>query len=169
MRKILDFFIKTAYAAETNEVTPMQGFRFTVSLEGAENMCFQKVDGLGEEIEVTEYNEGCRESTIKVPGRRKTTEVTLTRGIYTGGSNLEDIWTDFMAGGLRVPVTIRLLSAYNSNDGQEDGSNVARKWVLLNAWVSKWEGPSLDAGNTDVVVETLTIQYEGFDRSGTTR
>lgn len=156
LNKILNKLIPEVHAVRSITADPLQGFNFRVSFTGAEALCFQKVEGISEEYEVIESNEGCRDYTMKFPGRKKTGELVLTRGVYgSGATTLEDVWQAFIDGQSRMTVEVSLI---NRN------GDIARTWVLDEAWVSKWEGPSLDASSSDIILESVTIQYERFNR-----
>lgn len=44
------------------------------------------------------------------------------------------------------------------------GQEVAR-WNFVNAWPMKWTGPSFNAKNNDVAIETLELAHEGIERA----
>ena len=38
------------------------------------------------------------------------------------------------------------------------------RWNFVNGWISKLQGPSLNAGGNDVAIEAITIVHEGLTR-----
>jgi phage tail-like protein len=40
------------------------------------------------------------------------------------------------------------------------------RWNFRRAWPSKWTGPSLNAKNNEVALETLEISHEGIEIDG---
>lgn len=132
---------------------PLQKYRFLVSGLGLPaGAGFQKVSGLGCEKGIVEYNEGGFKATHKIPGREKYSDVTLERGLIRGSSILTTVWdkqkTDATT---RFDMVIQL----QTPDGQP-----SEIWTLCEAWISKWEGPELDANSDDVAVEKITVTYE---------
>jgi hypothetical protein len=45
-------------------------------------------------------------------------------------------------------------------------NGTAAKWEFKNAWISKWEGPELDATKNEVSIESIEIQHEGLQLVG---
>ena len=39
---------------------------------------------------------------------------------------------------------------------------VIARYHLVNAWPSKWEGPTLKASGNEVAIETLVLEHEGL-------
>lgn len=133
---------------------PLQAFKFRVSMNGIPSaMGFKKVNGLSKELGVIEYDEGGYDYTHKLNGKMKTGEVTLEKGMFANKDIETLISKSFGSEEFRDTLTVDLLDATGK---------VARNWNLAEAWVSKWEAGELDASSEDVVIETLTIQYEYF-------
>lgn len=147
-------FIK-AHAARTFNNDPLQKFMFRVTIPGLPTgIGFQKVGGLSREVGVIEYLEGLYEYTHKLPGREKVGEVTLERGAYAS-KELETLYKSILgkSSAKRVTVVIEILNRFG---------DTKRKFTLEDAWVSKWEGPDLDATSDDVAIEKMTLQFERF-------
>lgn len=138
---------------------PFRNFRFRLEIDGVDVAGFQEVTGLSSEYEVIEYREGSDAQTgvRKLPGLRRFEDVTLKRGIV-GDKGLWD-WHDGIAQNAsdRRAVVISLLG--------DTGAPVCR-WLLRNAWPSKYEGPSFEAQGNDVALETLVLTHEGLDLEG---
>jgi phage tail-like protein len=47
----------------------------------------------------------------------------------------------------------------------DDGEAVCR-WNFFEAWPVKWEGPQLDTGGGEVLVESVEIAHHGLMREG---
>lgn len=133
---------------------PLQGYNFRISIPGVPNSVgFKKIGGLSEEIGVVEYDEGGYDYTHKLQGKKKTGELTCEKGVFAN-KTVENVFRNALKNAnYRTTITIELLGRDNK---------VARKWTLAEAWCSKWEMGEFDASSEDVVVETLTIQYENF-------
>jgi phage tail-like protein len=133
---------------------------FVLDMDGVELGTFRKVTGLAVEREVIEFKENTKEGKMiirKVPGANKPGEVTLERRV-DNSSDLWDLHKTVSDGD--IDKGRRHLSIVVKNSMLEE---VAR-WNFTNGWVSKWEGPDLDAGSNDVAVEKVTITHEGITK-----
>ena len=153
--KILKEVITTkAYAmARTIEQDPLQSFMFRVTIDADDTIGFQKVSGLNREVEVIEYMEGMYERAHKLAGRESVGEITLERGMYADGkmqNYYEALFKDINA---RHTISIQILDRVG---------NVRREFELSECWFSKFEIGDLDATSSDVIIETLTVQFEYF-------
>jgi phage tail-like protein len=136
-------------------VDPYKNFRFVVEIDGVAQAGFSECTGLGSTIEVIEYREGGDPVTVrKLPGRVSYSDVTLKRGI-TASADLYNWHRTVVQGKLqRRGCSITLL---------DDSGAPTAKWILLEAWPSKWEGPALNAKGNEVAIETLTLTCEGVE------
>jgi len=134
---------------------PQPAFHYLVEWGGTRTG-FSEVSGLSVEIEPIEYREGNSPeySTIKMPGIPKYGNITLKRGIVSGDSELY-AWlaTTNLNTVERRDVTIHLLN--------EEHEPVVT-WRLRNAWVTKLEGPTLNATANEVAIETVELAHEGL-------
>jgi phage tail-like protein len=46
----------------------------------------------------------------------------------------------------------------------DEGNDVAQ-WDFLDAWPTKWTGPSFNATANEVAIDTLELVHEGLDRT----
>lgn len=46
----------------------------------------------------------------------------------------------------------------------DQGGDMKARWEIVNSYPTKYEGPKLEAGNTDVATETITLVHEGIKR-----
>ena len=154
--KILKDVITTkAYAmARTVEQDPLQAFMFKVQISGLPTgVGFQKVGGLSREVEVVEYLENMYDHVHKLPGRESVGEVTLERGMYADNYSQKLYEKVFKNNNVRSTVTITVLNRFGS---------VKRTFQCAECWFSKYEVGDLDATSDDVIIETLTMQFEYF-------
>ena len=153
--KVLKDVIATkAYAARTAEQDPLQSFMFRVSIPGLPTgMGFQKVAGLSREVAVVEYLENMYSHAHKLPGRESVGEITFERGMYAD-NNLQNVYESVINNKLtRKTVVIQICDRFG---------NIRREFQLAECWFSKYEIGDLDATSDDVIIETLTMQYEYF-------
>ena len=161
MNKFYNMFksvaVNKAYAmARTASQDPLQGFRFKVNIEGlTSQMGFQKVGGLSKEIAVVEYLEAMYDHTHKLPGRETVGEITFERGMYetNEGMKLYEKVITASEGDYRTTVTISIVDRFGK---------IRRTFKCAECWFSKYELADLDATSDDVLIETLTMQFEYF-------
>lgn len=142
-------------AAQSANVWPLPKFHFEVKWD-SEVMSFQEVSGLDVEAQPIEYRLGDSPefSTVKMPGMRKSGNVTMKKGIYKGDNKFWDWFNEIQMNTIkRVPVTISLL------DENGDGTMV---WTLANAWPTKITGTDLKSDGNEVAIETIELVHEGL-------
>lgn len=135
---------------------PIPSFLFQVSVSTLGSMYFSEVSGLTRENDLIEYNHGMNKSfsPLKMPGRQKYSNVTLKRGIIVGQNNFFDwIGQNLWSVANRQSLIIQLLN--------QEMANVVT-WKLVSAWPVKIEGPTMNAGASEVAIETMEIAHEGF-------
>ncbi len=139
-----------------DNVWPLPKFYFTVEIATLSGATFQEVSGLEVEAQVIEYRHGNSKafSTIKMPGIKKYSDVTLKKGIFVNDNKFYD-WFNKIEMNIieRQPVTISLL------DEKGDPKMI---WKLTNAWPTKITGTDLKSDGNEVAVETLVLAHEGL-------
>jgi phage tail-like protein len=119
---------------------------------------FQECSPIATSVAVIEYRNGNDKAnaTRKITGLNKVRDVTLKRGII-GSLNLYQ-WLDQIRNGDAAAFRNVVIQLQN-----EDRSEIAMTWKLVNARPVRYEGPSLDAKGNDVAIEELTLSYERLD------
>ena len=133
---------------------PYNAFNFLIDIEGVTVAGFSECSGLTTETDIVEYRNGDEEITVrKLPGLRKYTNIALKRG-YTDSAELWN-WRKKVIDGKteRKSGSITLL-----NEARDE----ALRWNFSEGWPSKWEGPTFNAKNNEVAIETLEIAVEGL-------
>jgi phage tail-like protein len=136
---------------------PFGAFSFVVEIPNIGRAGFMEVLGLEFEVGVIEYREGNDSvSTVrKLPGITKYSKITLKRGL-TADHSLWDWARQTVQGNVqRVDIAIIMLN---------DQRQPVLRWIVRNAWVSKYQGPTLNAGGNEVAIESLEIAHEGLER-----
>lgn len=154
--EILKSAISTkAYAmARTFAEDPLQAFKFRVNISGMNSSIgFQSVGGLSRETEVVTYLENMFDHEHKLPGRETVGEITFARGMYSDTTYLDAYKEIFKPGATRRDVTINVCDRFG---------NIRKTYQLAECWFSKYEVADLDATSSDVLIETLTMQFESF-------
>ncbi len=132
---------------------------FGVELGGYKVESLQEVSGLTVEedvVEVFQVTPTGKPIIRKQPGAQKGGEVTLTRGLDTSSEFTKWLKETLEKGAVtsaRQNITIEI---------KDSEGNSVRRMQLTNAWASKWEGPSLKAGESSAATEKVTLVFEGI-------
>ena len=144
-------------AGEHEESTwPLPKFHFKVSFGDVGEMTFQEVSGLDAETDIIEYRAGNSVdfSTVKMPGLRKSSDVTMRKGISKSNIAIYDYLNDVRMNTItRQTVTIQLL---------DEEHNPMFTWTLRNAFPIKVTGTDLNAQNNELAVEEIVLAHEGL-------
>lgn len=85
--------------------------------------------------------------------------VTLSRGMTAKSSGQVQTWLASVSRSWQsgepenMSVVITLLDTYREP---------VTRWELQNAWPVRWTGPTFDAGNSAIAIETLEFTHEGW-------
>ena len=125
-----------------DNVWPLPSFYFKVELGSLGEIAFKEVSGLDMEAQVIEYRHGNSPvfSNIKMPGLKKTSNVSLKKGVFKADNKLFDWFNKIKMNTIqREDVTISLL-----------------------AWPTKVTGVSLKSDGNEAAIETLDLAHEGL-------
>lgn len=147
---------------------PVPGFNFVITLIDSSSVLssltsaisavaggFSECSGLDATLQVEEYSEGGENRFVhKFPTRMTYANIVLKRGITLS----EDLWNWHAAyvngSGKRRDGVIMLL-----NEQQLP----IKTWVFKRGLPLKWAGPTFNATQNAVAIETLEIMHEGLD------
>jgi phage tail-like protein len=138
--------------ATGKRVDPYRGFNFLVEIDGITQAGFQEVTGLDTCTDAVDYREGTDPNHVrKLTGLNKYTAITLKRGI----TDSDELWK-------------WRLTAIDGKTERKNGSIVLLdekgeeklRWNFINAWPSKWTGPTFNSTSTSVAVEQLELTHE---------
>jgi phage tail-like protein len=134
-------------------IDPYRGYNFRIEINNTAVASFRECSGLTLSTDAVDYREGTDVplNVRKLTGLRKYTNITLKRG-YTQNEDLWNWYKNIVNG-----VTDRRNGAVVLQDEQH--KDVLR-WNFVNAWISKWEGPTMNATSNDVAIETIEITPE---------
>ncbi|WP_428242863.1 phage tail protein [Gynuella sp.] len=138
------------------QVYPLPVFYFEVTWGGERNS-FSEVSGLTQEIQAIEYRHGDSPefSTMKMPGLRKYSNVTLKRGIVKSDNDFMKWLTTVKLNQIeRRTVTIIL---------KDEDQNPVMVWKVLKAFPVKVEGPQLKSSGNEVAIEAIELAHEGIE------
>jgi phage tail-like protein len=134
---------------------PLPVFHFIVEWGGV-RIGFSEVSGLTQEIQAIEYRDGAFKeySSIKMPGLKKYSNITLKRGIIKSDNNFfQWLNTTKLNTVERRDLTISLLN---------EEHNPVMVWKVHNAFPVKVEGPQLKASGNEVAIESIELAHEGL-------
>jgi len=135
---------------------PLPTFHFTVDW-GGKRIGFSEVSGLTIENSVIEYREGSSPeySSIKMPGIRKFSNITLKRGVVKSDNEFFKWLSTIKLNKVeRRDLTISLLN---------EEHQPVMVWKVRNAFPVKLEGPILKASGNEVAIESIEIAHEGLE------
>ncbi len=136
---------------------PIPAFHYKVEW-GGNFVGFTECSGLSAmTIDVTEYREGDSPQYFvsKIPGMKKASgDMSWSRGLYR---NNDELYQWYKTTNLDVVerrnITVSLL---------DENHDAVRVWEIQNAWISAWEGPSLNSSSSDLANVKVTITFENI-------
>jgi len=161
------------FPGNPQRLTPYANFRFRVKWDNTYVLGVSKVSGLSRSTQVIQHREGGDPSPIRVaPGQTAYGAITMERGVsydvtFEQWANKVFDWTNSGAAtgqntsllDFRKDLTIEV---YN-----EAGMKVVA-YKVHKAWVSEFHAMSdLDGVGNALVVESIVIQNEGWERDDT--
>jgi len=135
---------------------PLPKFYFKVEIGDQKDVPFQEISGLDTETQSIEYRAGNSKefSTVKMPGIKKTGNVTLKKGVFAKDNKFWDWYNQIKLNTIkRVTVTIQLC---------DEAGSPTMVWTLANAWPTKITGTDMKSDGNEVAVETLEVAHEGL-------
>jgi phage tail-like protein len=131
---------------------PYAQFNFLLEIEGTTAAGFTEVSGITAESDIIEYREGSDPARMrKLPALYKFGNITLKRG-YTQNRELWE-WRKTTLDG----VTERKQGAIILLD---EAREPRLRWEFAEGWISKYEGPALNATANEAAIESIEIAVE---------
>lgn len=155
------------YATASGLSYPLTKMNFLVSVDGVSGTAaFSEVTGIEASVDVIDFRQGNANSLapVKIPGLVKHGNVTLKFG-YTLDSAFKT-WIQECVSEVRgeMPRNRVQIELIDINGGApqtvQDSVTGTRVWVLTNAWVAKYNAPDLNAGTSEVAIESVELAYE---------
>jgi phage tail-like protein len=148
---------------------PPGAFHFRVAFSGVTGMDiddqqrFQDVSGLSFEIETEAFREGGENRfEYKLPKRIKYPNLVLKRGMITNkvlidwiNSAKDFFWATPVPRFKPVDILVTLL---------DDAGEPVAVWNVVQAFPVKWSMSDLNAKENSVVIETIELAYQYFER-----
>jgi phage tail-like protein len=148
---------------------PPTGFHFKVEFVGVDGMGadeeqrFQEVTGLTFEVETEELREGGENRFVyKLPKRAKYPNLVLKRGMLTNTALL-----DWFKSAMNTYFTVVIYDFKPADiliTLMDDSGQPAAVWNVVQAYPLKWSTSDFKAADNSVVVETIELAYQYFER-----
>lgn len=135
------------------------GWSFGFEFDGITIKQIQEVSGLKMENDVIELKHNTNDGKYvnkKLPGRPKSGEITLTRGL-TDDKSFQDWIKKSQFGDMKSARKGGAIVVYDFM------GSALKRYKLTNAWPKSLEIGALKAGDTSVLTEKLTITHEGCE------
>ena len=134
-----------------------QAFPFKVSIANVGDISCSEVSGLKTEYDEIVYHPGDSPvfTKLKMPGLRKSGDLTIKKGIFKDDKALWDWMNQVKQNTIqREMVTVSLL---------DESGNPVKTWVAVNAWPKKLTVEGFKANDNTASIETLVIAHEGVN------
>lgn len=155
------------FTVNPHRFDPYKGFKFRVKWDNQYIEGISKVSGLIRSTEVVEHREGGDPSMVRrSPGQTRYEPIVLERG-RTHDTAFEQwankVWN--LGAGLGSEVSLKdfrkdiIIELYN------EAGQLVMAFMVYRCWPSSYTALSdLEANDTLVAVESLTLQHEGWER-----
>ena len=134
---------------------PYKNFTFRVSMDGRVVAATDDISGL------VPAPGSARKKPRKMPGLQKFGNITLKRGVTQDtkfldwiNSTLSNSGDDRGSANFRRSMTIEFCN---------ESGEVISSYRVINGWVTKIEGPDLNANSNEVAIESIELSYEGLE------
>ncbi len=145
------------------------GFHFNITfyglLENGSNgidACFQSVSGLDASFETETIKEGGENRYEHVvPARRKYSDLVLKRGTISpeAASTLSEWCIDALEQYIFQPIDLDVILLNENHEA-------IMRWGIIHAWPKAWKFGELNAEKSEVLIETIELNYNYFDFYG---
>lgn len=135
---------------------PFGSYNFHIELDGVTAFGFKECSGLEATLSPVKYREGTDTSLAprQLSGLVSTSNLVLKRGVTDDAACYE-----WFSRGMRGELERRDISVVLRD---VKGAEKLR-WNVRQAWPTKWVGPSLDAANDAIAIESLELVHEGIE------
>lgn len=144
----------------TRRDDPYPGFNFQVTVTGVSNNgaavsgSFTEISGLEVEIKNIDYRNGSEANRVRrIAGLTSYANLVLKRGT-TGDVEFWNWIADAIGGNIR--------RAEGSIMLQDENHVEVMRWNFVRGWPCKYTGPSFNAANNEIAMESVEICHEGL-------
>lgn len=157
-----NYFPGAGYSAPTHvDTDPYGNYYFELSIvvdnQPKPVAHFMECSGLKTACTVFEFEEGgLNARSHKLPGQSKWENVVLRYA--TSASLFMASWRDrWLQGEFNLRKKYNGVITLRNNKGDQ-----IQSYAFTNAWPVSWEGPSLNAGGSELAIETLELAHDGL-------
>ena len=136
------------------------GYLFKVHIDGLDLGAFTKVEGLGARYDILTVKEGGENGFVhQLPGRIEYENVKVTRPVDEQSGKLAQWFSEFQ-NAIRRSGHLKSMTA--SIEAMNAAHETVATWNVGGVIPVRYTGPSFQAGNGNVLTETLEIAHSGF-------
>jgi phage tail-like protein len=122
---------------------PFRGFNFKLEIDGISRNGFRECSGLDASSDPIEYREG--NSNISLKGG-----MTDDHSLWDWRKKVIEGKTERKNGSIVL---------------MDEAGEEKLRWNFVNAWPTKWTGPSFNATANELAIESLDIAHEGVTKA----
>jgi phage tail-like protein len=153
------------FTVNAQRYDPYRNFKFRIKVDNVYVAGLSKCTALKKTTEMVEWREGGDPSTThKLPGKTKYEPVTLTAGV-SHDTTFED-WANLI-NNFQGDASMSLKN-FRKNitvDVFNEADQKVLSYNLFRCWVSEYEAlPDLDASANAVMIQTIKLENEGWER-----
>jgi phage tail-like protein len=138
-------------------VDPYRSYNFRLEIDGVTEAYFHECSGIGIKVKTVRWRSGGNSQIVHcLPGRVEYSDITLRYGL----TNSSDMWHWLQSAVEGRVVRKNAAIVLLDNDGTKE---VAR-WNAMNAWITTWNGPTLNALSNEVAIEEMVLVCESLQR-----
>jgi phage tail-like protein len=153
------------FTANPDRYDPYRNFKFRVKVDNQYVAGLSKCSALKRTTEMVEWREGGDPSTThKLPGRSKHDAITLTAGV-THDPTFE-AWANLVYNFQGDPaISLKKFRKDITIEVYNEAGQPVLAYNVFRCWVSEYQAlPELDAGANAVMIQTIKLENEGWER-----
>lgn len=132
-------------------------FRFSVTIDGIYNILFTEFRLPNVQVETEPIKEGGQNAyTHMLPTRVNVGTISLKHGV-TSDLALLNWYNQMLTGNITSAIRVVTVKMVDTE------RRPMVTWTFRDAFPTKWTGPSLRAGVTEIAIEELELVYHGFE------
>jgi phage tail-like protein len=142
-------------------IDPLRNFRYRLEIDAISVAGFSKVAIAETLIDSVDYREGTDPPHVrKLSGLTKYGNITLEDGVTVGAHALDLFkWHAAVSAGQVLSQRKKVVIV-----AQDEAGADAARWVVTEAWPTKYHSSDLMGKGNEVLVETLELVNEGIER-----
>lgn len=153
------------FTVNAERYDPYRNFKFRIKIDNVYVAGLNKCSAIKKTTEMVEWREGGDPSTThKLPGKTSYDALTLTAGVthdetFESWANLVNNFQGDAAMSLKNFRKDIIIDVYNEADQK------VLSYLVFRCWVSEYQAlPELDASGNAVMISTVKLENEGWER-----